>query len=110
MRTTLCSVVNSEPEAMSYDAKPTKVLGSLPNEDGIELGCGNVFADLGFRNAEKRLLKAELATKIAQLFERRGWPQAQSEERTAWTNQEECRVYFVVSSPAFSSSFVCSTY
>lgn len=82
-RTTFCSVVNSEPEAMSYDAKPTKVLESLPNEEGTELGCGNVFADLGLRNAEERLLKANLATHIAQLIKEKGWTQAQTAARTA---------------------------
>lgn len=46
---------------MSYEAKPTKVRESRPDEARIELGSGNVFADLGFRNAEDRLLKAKLA-------------------------------------------------
>lgn len=32
----------------------------------------NVFADLGSQNAEARLLKAELATKIARLIEKKG--------------------------------------
>jgi hypothetical protein len=31
-----------------------------------------VFADLGFKDAEERLLKAKLATKIAQFIERKG--------------------------------------
>lgn len=68
---------------MSYEAKPTKVRESLPNEDGIELGSGNVFADLGLRNAEDRLLKAKLATHIAQLIKKKGWTQAQTAERIA---------------------------
>jgi len=46
------------------------------------LGSGNVFVDLGFRDAEERLLKAKLATKIAQLIEKKGWTQAQTAERT----------------------------
>lgn len=49
----------------------------------IELGSGNVFTDLGFRNAEERLLKAKLATTIAQIIEKKGWTQAQTAERTA---------------------------
>lgn len=40
-------MVNSEPEAMSYEVKPTKVRESFPNEDRVELGSANVFADLG---------------------------------------------------------------
>jgi predicted XRE-type DNA-binding protein len=49
----------------------------------VEVSSGNVFADLGFRDAEARLLKANLATKIAQLVENKGWTQAQTAERTA---------------------------
>jgi len=37
----------------------------------VETGSGNVFADLGFQDAEDRLLKAEFATRIAQLIERK---------------------------------------
>src|SRR6185503_1985361 len=48
----------------------------------IENGSGNVFADLGFEHAEERLFKAELATRIAQLIEKKGWTQAQTAERT----------------------------
>jgi len=48
----------------------------------VEPGSGNVFADLSFRDAEERLLKAKLATKIAQLIEKKGWTQVQTAERT----------------------------
>ncbi|MBA3256992.1 MAG: hypothetical protein H0T64_10140 [Pyrinomonadaceae bacterium] len=37
----------------------------------VDTGSGNVFADLGFQDAEERLLKAKLATRIAQLLKRR---------------------------------------
>jgi predicted XRE-type DNA-binding protein len=67
---------------MSYEAKPTIVRESRRNEDRIERGSGNVFADLGFRNAEARLLKARLATKTAQVIEKKGWTEAQTAERT----------------------------
>jgi predicted XRE-type DNA-binding protein len=63
---------------MSYGAKPTKVRESRPNENKIELGSGNVFADLGFRNAEGRLLKAKLATQIAQVIKKKDWTEAQT--------------------------------
>ena len=53
------------------------------SSEKIEHGSGNVFADLGFEDAEERLLKAELATRIAQLIEKKGWTQAQTAERTA---------------------------
>jgi predicted XRE-type DNA-binding protein len=48
-----------------------------------ELSSGNIFADLGFQDAEQRLLKAKLATRIAQLVEKKGLTQAQTAERTA---------------------------
>ena len=49
----------------------------------IESSSGNVFADLGFEDSEQRLLKAKLASKIAQLIEQKGWTQAQTATRTA---------------------------
>lgn len=49
----------------------------------VKVSSGNVFADLGFKNSEERLLKAKLATKIAQLIEKKGWTQAQTAQRTA---------------------------
>lgn len=44
---------------------------------------GNVFADLGFQDAEEHLLKAKLASKIAELIEKKGLTQAQTAERTS---------------------------
>lgn len=49
----------------------------------VEVSKGNVFADLGFEDSEERLLKADLAAKIAQLIEQKGWTQAQTAQRTA---------------------------
>ncbi|HKO95726.1 MAG TPA: helix-turn-helix transcriptional regulator [Pyrinomonadaceae bacterium] len=49
----------------------------------VETGSGNVFADLGFQDAEDRLLKAEFATRIAQLIERKGWSQSRTADRLA---------------------------
>jgi predicted XRE-type DNA-binding protein len=59
-----------------------KARKSRGNAEKAEPGSGNVFADLGFRDAAERLLKAKLATKIAQLIEKKGWTQAQTAERT----------------------------
>src|SRR5260370_38573105 len=56
---------------------------SRANNESVEQGSGNVFADLGFQDAEERLLKAKLATKIAQLIEKKGWTQSQTAARTA---------------------------
>lgn len=47
----------------------------------VEPSGGNVFADLGFADAEERMLKAQLATRIAQLIEQKGWTQARTAER-----------------------------
>ncbi len=49
----------------------------------VETSSGNIFDDLGFHDSEERLLKAQLATKIVQLIDKKGWTQAQTVERTA---------------------------
>jgi len=60
----------------------TKSKQTRANTKKVEIGSGNVFADLGFEDSEERLLKAKLATKIGQLIEKKGWTQAQTAERT----------------------------
>ena len=68
---------------MKARVKARKDRKSRASSERIEIGSGNVFADLGFQDAEERLLKAKLATKIAQLIEKKGWTQAQTAERIA---------------------------
>ena len=68
---------------MKEKVKATKARKSRANNEKVQPGGGNVFADLGFRDAEERLLKAKLATKIAELIEEKGWTQTQTAERTA---------------------------
>ncbi len=68
---------------MRTKAKATKARKSKASAEKVEVSTGNVFADLGFHDSEERLLKAKLATKIAQLVEKKGWTQAQTAERTA---------------------------
>jgi predicted XRE-type DNA-binding protein len=68
---------------MKAKIKATKTRRSIARSEKVEPSSGNVFADLGFQDAEERLLKAKLATKIAQLIEKKGWTQAQTAERTA---------------------------
>ena len=68
---------------MKGRVKTTKRKQTRANTEKVEIGTGNVFADLGFEDSEERLLKAKLATKIAQLIEKKGWTQAQTAERTA---------------------------
>src|SRR6476661_3014012 len=68
---------------MKANVKAVKSRKSRANNRKVETSSGNVFADLGFKNAQERLLKAKLATKIAQLIEKKGWTQAQTAEQTA---------------------------
>lgn len=61
-------------------AKTKRPKAKGPN---VKVSSANVFADLGFKDSEERLLKADLATKIAQIIEKKGWTQAQTAQRTA---------------------------
>jgi len=47
----------------------------------VEPSSGNVYADLGFADAEERLLKAELAVKIAELIDQKGLTQVGTARR-----------------------------
>jgi predicted XRE-type DNA-binding protein/phage-related protein len=62
---------------------PSKSIGhgsnKITKQDYIE-SSGNVFADLGFPNADEMLAKAELAIKIAGILRRRHLTQAQAAE------------------------------
>lgn len=51
------------------------------DDEKVEPGSGNVFADLGLKDAEELLLKAKLATEISQLIQKKGWTQSQTAER-----------------------------
>jgi len=68
---------------MNAKSKQPKTRKSRPKREKVELGRANVFADLGFQNSEELLLKAKLATKIAELIEIKGLTQAQAAARTA---------------------------
>jgi predicted XRE-type DNA-binding protein len=67
---------------MKANIKAMKSRKSRANKN-VQMSSGNVFADLGFRNAAERLLRTKLATKTVQLIEKKGWTQAQTAERTA---------------------------
>ena len=43
-------------------------------------GSGNVFADMGLPNPEKRLVKSKLARLINQTIDHKGWTQQQTAE------------------------------
>lgn len=44
----------------------------------VEVGSGNVFADLDLENPDERLAKAALAAEINAIIEENGWTQAQA--------------------------------
>jgi predicted XRE-type DNA-binding protein len=47
----------------------------------VEPSSGNIFADLGFPDAEEHLLKAEITVQISMLIEKKGLTQAEAAER-----------------------------
>jgi predicted XRE-type DNA-binding protein len=46
----------------------------------VEEGSGNVYADLGYADSERMLVKAQLAAKIAEIVQRRALTQARAAE------------------------------
>jgi len=48
----------------------------------VEPGSGNVFADIGLKDADELLLKAKLVAKVSQLIEKKGLTQAEIAKRT----------------------------
>lgn len=66
---------------MRENVRATKSRKSRRNIKKVEQSGGNVFADLGFQDAEERLLKATLATEIARLIQEKGWTRAQTAQR-----------------------------
>ena len=48
----------------------------------VEVGSGNVFADLGLKDADELLIKAELVFQMARLIEKKGLTQAEVAKRT----------------------------
>jgi predicted XRE-type DNA-binding protein len=67
-------------------------LCSSGKAEKTEVGSGNVFADLGLPNAEARLAKAMLATRIAQSIERNSGAKHQITERTGLEPAELSRL------------------
>jgi predicted XRE-type DNA-binding protein len=66
---------------MKTTSKQTKTRKTRSRSEAIHKSSGNVFTDLGFADSEERLLKAKLASKIAQLIAERRWTQSQTAER-----------------------------
>jgi predicted XRE-type DNA-binding protein len=45
---------------------------------GVEVGSGNVYADLGYADADEMLIKAQLVSKIGEIIKRKGFTQTQA--------------------------------
>ena len=56
--------------------KKQRVVQGIP----VEEGSGNVYTDLGYRDSESMLVKAQLAAKIAEILQRRALTQARAAE------------------------------
>lgn len=46
----------------------------------VEMGTGNVYADLGYEDADEMLIKAQLVSKIAEIIKRKGLTQTEAAE------------------------------
>ncbi|MDR1709122.1 MAG: helix-turn-helix domain-containing protein [Candidatus Accumulibacter sp.] len=55
------------------------------NETEFEFGSGNVFADIGFADADEMLIKAQLACKITEIIQSKGWTQQEAARRSGMT-------------------------
>ena len=56
--------------------KKQQVVRGIP----VEESSGNVYADLGYRSSKSMMVKAQLATKIAEILRRRALTQAHAAE------------------------------
>ena len=56
--------------------KKQRIVRGIP----VEVGSGNVYADLGFPDSESMLIKAQLAAKIAEIVHRRALTQTRTAE------------------------------
>jgi predicted XRE-type DNA-binding protein len=56
----------------------------------VEEGSGNVYADLGYADSERMLVKAQLAAKIAEIVQRRALTQARAAEILGLTQPKVC--------------------
>ena len=66
--------------------KKQRVVRSIP----VEEGSGNVYTDLGYRDSESMLVKAQLAAKIAEILQRRALTQVRAAEILGLTQPKVC--------------------
>jgi len=79
--TSICQIKNNPGVMNSKPGRHKLRKTRTVKADKVEPSSGNVFADLGFRDAEARLWKAQLAIKMSQLIQSKRWTQAQAAER-----------------------------
>ncbi len=48
------------------------------DENSVTLSSGNVFADLGFPDAEELMIKTRLIVGVKRLIEKKGWTQSEA--------------------------------
>ena len=77
---------------MRATVKAAKRKRKATNTTKVELGSGNVFADIGLEDAEELLLKAKLVTKISQLIEKKGLTQTEIAKRTGLDQPKVSRI------------------
>jgi len=59
----------------------TKTKAKKPASEMIEMGSGNVFADLGFPDSDERQLRVQLAVRLNDLLQAEGLTQAATAKR-----------------------------
>jgi predicted XRE-type DNA-binding protein len=59
----------------------------------VEMGSGNIFADLGLPDAETHFLKAQIVSEIYRLVHERKLTQAQAGERMSISQPEVSRLF-----------------
>ncbi|MDB5099553.1 MAG: family transcriptional regulator [Cyanobacteria bacterium RYN_339] len=72
-------------------ATKTKKIDPADDLDAVE-SSGNVFADLGLPDADELMLKAKLATAVADLVREKGWSQRKAAGLLGLTQPEVCAI------------------
>ena len=68
----------------------------------VEVGTGNVYADLGYDDADEMLIKAQLVTKIAEIIKRKALPKRRRPTCLACPSLS-CRTCYAAGSAVFPS-------
>lgn len=94
----------------NYNLGQTSVIGREKMKtkiETVETSSGNVFADLGFHNGEAHLLKAKLATRIAQLDRSEGLDPCSDSSADSFGSTKSVAALARTAFRPFSRSFIC---